>query len=95
MRRSSSPGPRKLTSIVIGIVAFIAAVLFLFPTGCAEVEGMSNWERCTTWVGTPAFSLTDWWSLNNQFDIVLPLFVGGLAGLIAWWLLGLRISDGK
>ena len=81
---------RKLTSVIVGVVTFVAAILFLFPSGCAEVEGLPSWERCTTWIGTPAFSLTDWWDLNNQFDILLPLAIGVLSGLVTWWLLGLR-----
>ena len=38
-------------------------------------------------------SLTDWWDLNNQFDILLPLAIGVLAGFVTWWLLGLRNRD--
>jgi hypothetical protein len=76
-----------LTSVVIGAVAFVAAYMFLFPTGCADVGGMSSWERCTTVMGNPAFSLSDWgWA--NQFDILIPLAVAVLAGFVTWWLLG-------
>lgn len=87
--------PRKLTSVTIGVVAFVGAILFLYPTGCGDVGGTSSWERCTTWIGTPAFSLTDWWDFNNQFDILLPLAVGVLAGLVTWWVLGLRNTDSR
>ena len=81
--------PRKLTSVTIGVAAFIGSCVFVFPSGCAEVSGMSSWERCTTLIGTPAFSLTDW-GLDNTFDILIPLVVGGFAGGVTWWLLGLR-----
>ena len=84
---------RKLISVTIGVVAFAGSILFLFPSGCADVDGMSSWERCTTAIGTPAFSLTDWWGLNNQFDILIPLVVGFLAAVVTWWLLGLRNRD--
>lgn len=73
--------------MIVGVVAFAAAYLFLFPQACADVEGMSSWERCTTLVGTPAFSLTDW-GLDNLFDILMPLAAGVLAGGLSWWLLG-------
>lgn len=79
--------------MTIGVAAFAVTILFLYPTWCADVGDMSSWERCTTWIGTPAFSLTDWWALNNQFDILLSLVVGVLAGHISWWLLGLRNTD--
>lgn len=79
----------KLASVTIGVATFIGSYVFVFPSGCAEVEGMSSWERCTTLIGTPAFSLTDW-GLDNQFDILIPLVVGVLAGGVTWWLLGLR-----
>jgi hypothetical protein len=78
--------------VTVGVLAFIAAYLFLFPTGCNDGGGMTSWERCVTVMNTPAFSLTDWWDLNNQFDILIPLAVGVLAGLVSWWLLGSRSS---
>ena len=84
--------PRKLTSVTIGVIAFVASYLFLFPSGCVDISGVSSWERCTTAIGTPAFSLTDW-GLDNKLDILMPLVAGVLAGLVTWWLLGSRNSD--
>lgn len=78
--------------MVVGVVAFVVAYMFLFPTGCADVEGMSSWERCTTVMGNPAFSLSDW-GLANQFDILIPLAVAVLAALVTWWLLGARSPE--
>ena len=76
---------RRLMSVTVGVVAFVGAYLFLFLHGCADVLGMSSWERCTTVVGTPAFSLTDW-GLDNTFDMLIPLFAGILGAVVAWWL---------
>jgi hypothetical protein len=84
--------PRKPTSVIIGVVAFVGAYMFLFPTGCAAVDGVSSWERCTTVMGNPAFSLTDW-GLDNTFDILIPLVVGVFAAAVTWWLLGLGNAD--
>ncbi|MFZ0015393.1 MAG: hypothetical protein WAL25_14915 [Acidimicrobiia bacterium] len=84
--------PRRLSSVVVGVVAFVVAYMFLFPSGCADVEGMSSWDRCTTVMGNPAFSLSDW-GLANQFDILIPLAVAVLAALFTWWLLGLRSPE--
>lgn len=78
--------------MVVGVVAFVVAYMFLFPTGCADVEGMPSWERCTTVMGNPAFSLSDW-GLANQFDILIPLAVAALAALVTWWLLGPRSRE--
>ena len=79
-------------SVVIGAVAFVAAYMFLFPTGCADVGGMSSWERCTTVMGNPAFSLSDW-GLANQLDILIPLAVAVFAEFVTWWLLGPQSSE--
>lgn len=84
--------PRKLTSVIIGVVAFVGGYIFLFPTRCDEVDGMSSWERCNTVMGNPAFSLSDW-GLADQFDILIPLAAGVLAGGVTWWLLGKRNAD--
>ena len=81
--------PSKLTSVAIGVAAFIGGYVSVFPSGCTDEGGVSSWERCTSLIGTPAFSLTDW-GLDNQLDILIPLVVGVLAGGITWWLLGLR-----
>jgi hypothetical protein len=84
--------PRRLTSVIVGVVAFVGAYMFLFPTGCAAVDGVSSWERCTTVMGNPAFSLTDW-GVDNTFDILIPLAVAVLAGAVSWWLLKVTNSD--
>lgn len=78
--------------MVVGIIAFVVAYMFLFPAGCADVEGMSSWERCTTVMGNPAFSLSDW-GLANQFDILIPFAVAVLAALVTWWLLRARSPE--
>lgn len=82
--------PRKLVSVTIGVVAFVAAYLFVFPTGCNEPgPGVPSWEKCSTVMGNPAFSLTDW-GLDNTFDILIPLAVGVLAGFVVRSLLRSR-----
>jgi hypothetical protein len=87
--------PRRLASVIVGVVAFVGAYLFLFPNGCADVGGMSSWERCSTVMGNPAFSVAEELGLANQFDIVIPLAVGFLAGAVTSWLLRSRIADGE
>jgi hypothetical protein len=45
-------------------------------------------------LGTPAFSVEDF-GLDNTLDVIPPMLVGLLVGLITWWLLGLsrRTTD--
>ncbi|MBI4218876.1 MAG: hypothetical protein HY682_01950 [Chloroflexi bacterium] len=82
---------RALASVTIGIAAFVGLVVFVFPWGCVEPLGVPSWERCTTFIGTPAFSFTDWdWGRDNKFDIFVPLVAGVLAGGVTLWLLGLK-----
>jgi hypothetical protein len=76
----------------VGVVAFIGSYLVLFPSGCDSEGGVPSWEQCTTLMGTPAFSLTDW-GLDNTFDILIPLMVATLAAAVAWWLSGLMTPD--
>jgi hypothetical protein len=73
--------------VVIGLVAFVGYCLFLFPTGCADVDGMSSWERCTTVMGNPAFSVAEELGVANQFESIIPLAVGFLGGAVTSWLL--------
>lgn len=79
----------KLASVTIGVATFIGWYVFVFPSGCAAVDGMPSWERCHTLIGIPAFSLTDW-GFDYTFDFLMPFVVGVLAGGVTWWLLGLR-----
>jgi hypothetical protein len=81
---SSDPLPRGLISTIVGVIVFALAVMFAFPTGCADVGGVPSWERCTTMMGTPAFSLSDF-GLANQWDILIPLALAVVAGLITWF----------
>jgi hypothetical protein len=84
----------KLTSVVMGVVAFVGGLVFLFPIGCADVGGMSSWERCSTVMGNPAFSVSDW-GFAIQFDLLIPFAVGLLVGGATWWLLASRDTGSK
>jgi hypothetical protein len=68
--------------VIVGVITFVGAYLFLFPTGCADVDGMSSWERCVTVMGNPALSPAEELGIANQFDIIIPLAVGALAGVV-------------
>lgn len=84
--------PRKLTAVIIGLIAFVGGFMFLLPQGCEEELGVPSWERCNTWMGGPALSVSDL-GLAHEFDILIPLAVGVLAGGLTWWLLGLGATD--
>jgi len=78
---------RRLVSIAVGVVFFVGAYVFLFPTACAEVLGVSSWDRCTSVAGNPAFSVTDR-GLDSSLDILIPLLVALVGAAVAWWLGG-------
>jgi hypothetical protein len=72
-----SANSRRWLSVLAGVVAFLASFFFLMPWGCADVGGVSSWERCTTAMGTPAFSVEDW-GLDSNLNTLIPV-VSGLA----------------
>jgi hypothetical protein len=84
---------KSVASVITGVVATVVSFLFLVPAGCNEPGGVPSWERCTSFLGTPAFSVEDF-GWDNTLDLIQPVLVGLLVGLITWWLLGLsRSSD--
>lgn len=72
---------------LLSVLGFALVVVFVMPTGCADVGGVPSWERCTTLLGTPAFSVEDL-GLDNTFDIALPLLAAVVAGVVSWHALG-------
>lgn len=78
--------------MALAALATAAAFLFLTPAGCNEVGGVPSWERCTTILGTPAFSVEDL-GLDNTFDILPPLIIGVLVGVVAW--MAMASNDGS
>ena len=83
-----SHGARVFASLAVGVAAMLVAVFVLAPAGCDDMGGVPSWERCTTFIGTPAFYVEDfgWISTLNW---VQPVLVGLLVGLITWGLAGL------
>ena len=76
-------------AVVAGLVGWY---VFFFPSGCADVGGVPSWERCSSSVGWPAFSVQDL-GLSATLDIVQPLVAGVLLGVCMWWLTGLFETD--
>ena len=83
---------RTVTSVVAGLVAFAGAFFYLMPAGCDDVGGVPSWERCTSFGGTPAFSLSDF-GLVNQFDILIPLLAFAITTTVVWLLLAATGSN--
>jgi hypothetical protein len=83
---------RRLLSALVGVAALLVAFLFLMPWGCADVE-VSSWERCTSAMGTPAFSVEDW-GLDSNLNVLIPVVSGLLFSIVTWWLGGLKHADG-
>jgi len=84
---------RRWLSVLAGVVAFLLAFFFLMAWGCGDTDGVSSWERCTTAMGTPAFSVEDWGMASN-LNILIPVVSGLVVGIGAWWLSRPRNSDG-
>lgn len=78
---------RIVVSVVASLIVFVGLVLFVFPSGCNEGGGVSSWERCTTPMGTPAFSVEDW-GWDATLNAVPPLVAAVLVGLLVWLILG-------
>jgi hypothetical protein len=76
---------RRWLSVLAGVVVFLATFFLLMPWGCADVDGVSSWERCTTAMGTPAFSVEDW-GLDSNLNSLIPVVSGLVVGFGAWLL---------
>ena len=83
---------RRWVSALAGVAALLVAFLFLMPWGCGDVGEVSSWERCTSAMGTPAFSVEDW-GLDSNLNILIPVVSGLLVAIVTWWLGGLRHAD--
>ncbi|MDE0161002.1 MAG: hypothetical protein OXL98_04635 [Acidimicrobiaceae bacterium] len=72
---------RSMLSVAAGAVTLLSAVV----AGCDDPEGVPSWERCDTWLGTPAVD----WPGAPLLALALSLGVGHLA----WRLFGRVFSD--
>lgn len=79
-------------SIISAVIALVSSYLLLMPSGCDDRGGVPSWERCTSPLGLPAFSVEDL-GLPNTLDILGPLLVAGLVGWVVWAATGLSGSD--
>lgn len=76
---------RIIISVIAGVVATIVFFPLLVPSGCSEEAGVPSWEQCTSFLGTPAFSVADF-GWDGTLDVIQPILVGLLVGLVVWWL---------
>lgn len=75
-----------VASVVAGLLGTLVSFPFLVPSGCNDVDGVPSWERCISFVGTPAFSVEDF-GWDNTLDVLQPLLAGLLVALVTWWIL--------
>lgn len=83
---------RVAASVISGVIALVGSFLFLTPTGCNEVGGVPSWERCTSAMGLPAFSVEDL-GLDATLNILIPLIFAFLVGWLVWGATGMSGSD--
>lgn len=81
-----SQAARIRITIGASVLVFVGLVVFVFPSGCNDGGGVSSWERCTTPIGTPAFSVEDW-GWDSTLNVVPPVVAAALVGFLVWVLL--------
>jgi hypothetical protein len=77
------PASRTIVRTVLAAAAGLVTVLGTALYGCVDVGGVSDWERCTSFLGNP---ILEW---RGTWFYVVPLFFGVAVGFTIWWLLGL------
>lgn len=83
---------RVVASIISAVIAAVASFLVLVPTGCDDVGGVPSWERCTSALGLPAFSVEDL-GLDATLNILIPLLMAVVVGWVVWAATGLSGPD--
>lgn len=83
---------RVAASLISGVIALVGSFLVLTPAGCNDVGGVPSWERCTSTVGLPAFSVEDL-GLDATLNILIPLLIAFLVGWLVWAATGMSGSD--
>lgn len=71
------------TRIVLSGAAGIFTLLGTMTAGCDDIGGVSSWERCRSWFGTP---ILEW--PGGNWSPIFPLLLGIGVGTLVWWLLG-------
>lgn len=81
--------------VALGCVAGLVALLVALPSGCNDVGGVPDWERCRSYLGNPTLewrggSMEPWKSL---YPILAPVLLSAVVGVLAWRAVGPRTSD--
>jgi hypothetical protein len=90
LRRSIGrrPDPVRVSlACTAGLIAFLAIV-----GGCDDIGGVPDWERCTSYLGTPTLDWSRPWVAVTVFG---PLLLSAAVGLLAWWLVGPPPGDSE
>jgi len=80
---------RRLSSWIAGVAAAVVYFYLLVPSGCNDGGGQSSFERCITYLGTPAFSVEDF-GWDATLNVIPPIAFGLIVGLLTWRLLERR-----
>ena len=80
--------------MLAGIAGFLLPWLFLMAWACNDVGGVPSWERCSTIMGTPGFSVEDW-GLDNDLNGLIPIVSGLFFSTFTLWLGRPRRIDGQ
>jgi hypothetical protein len=72
------------TRIVVASLAGIITFLGTMTAYCDDIGGVPTWDRCRTWIGTPAYIPVQ----SSLLDLLIPLSIGFVVAGLVWWLSG-------
>ena len=73
------PPERRLLSWIAGVIGAIVYFYALVPSGCDDGGEQSSFERCITYLGTPAFSVEDY-GWDATLNVIPPIAFGSSSG---------------
>jgi hypothetical protein len=77
--RASKTTSRIVPAASAGVVTLLGTI----TASCKEPDGVSSWERCTSWLGNP---ILEW--PGGNWSPAFPLLLGIAVGILVWWLSG-------
>jgi hypothetical protein len=76
--------------VALACVAGLVALLVILPSGCNDVGGVPDWERCWSFLGNPTLEWRggSWTPWKVLYPLLAPLVLSAGVGFVAWRLVG-------
>jgi hypothetical protein len=87
IRRSVGRRPDPVR-VSLACLAGIITFLVIAPSGCDDIGGVPDWERCASYLGNPTIEWRGW-----AFALFGPLLLSIAMGVLAWKLVGSPPDD--